>query len=457
VDDRERASYRPSRIPVSESDAPPSAGQYDQEFLYHLYRGSELLQENSVDEAKAELERALKLQPKDIEGQGLLGVVYFRLGLYPRAIEIYEALTRVAPAEIAPRINLGLCYLKTGQTELAHKALQSVIERDPHHERAWGYLGLVYQRFGDFAKAQIAFERAGRPKLAERMAALQDDESTKADIPELGSHNSPSNHPVSFRPSLMPRVPAPPAVPEQIGGTMPPAPQVVNINSVGVPVHVGAFARQTELVFPENPRIVLHESGCALVRIERSIRVRRAWITAISHDRAPLMTINLDRHGGSIANKPPLGGDDSPLVSLRGNGRATLTPKPGTRLFVLELDSEPLHLLERVVIAFEAAVGYELSALDPVREDAPSVLRLSGAGAAVGYSTRAIRSIEVRKDRPLYCRAEDVIGWVGRLTPRLVSPLEAPAGVDGLVSFHGDGRALVEIGLEPTPVRSDLP
>src|SRR5690606_6902913 len=106
-------------------------------------------------------------------------------------------LQRVVPDEIAPRINLALCYLKTGQTEAAHDELQSVIERDPKHERAWGYLGLVYQRFGDFAKAQVAFERAGRPKLAERMAALQDDESTSAEIPELNSQHSPSNKPAS--------------------------------------------------------------------------------------------------------------------------------------------------------------------------------------------------------------------------------------------------------------------
>src|SRR5216117_3327716 len=86
-------SSRSSRLAVSDaqpdSELPPSAGSFDgEDFLYHLYRGSELLQDNCVPQAKEELERALKLQPQDTEGQGLLGVVYFRLGLYPRAIEI---------------------------------------------------------------------------------------------------------------------------------------------------------------------------------------------------------------------------------------------------------------------------------------------------------------------------------------------------------------------------------
>ena len=77
---------------------PPDATE---DFLFHLYRGSELLQDNRVHEAKEELEQALKLQPRDAKGQDLLAVVYFRLGLYPRAIEIYEELVRAFPGDPA--------------------------------------------------------------------------------------------------------------------------------------------------------------------------------------------------------------------------------------------------------------------------------------------------------------------------------------------------------------------
>ena len=86
-----------------------------EDFLFHLYRGSELLQDNRVHDAKAELEQALSLQPSDPKGQDLLGIVYFRLGLYPRAITIYEQLIKHHPEAIEPRINLALAYLKTGQ------------------------------------------------------------------------------------------------------------------------------------------------------------------------------------------------------------------------------------------------------------------------------------------------------------------------------------------------------
>src|SRR3954468_17781483 len=91
---------------------PPSSRDVaGEDFLFHLYRGSELLQDNRVHDAKAELEQALSLQPSDPKGQDLLGIVYFRLGLYPRAITIYEQLIRQHPDAIEPRINLALSYL----------------------------------------------------------------------------------------------------------------------------------------------------------------------------------------------------------------------------------------------------------------------------------------------------------------------------------------------------------
>ena len=68
-----------------------------EDFLFHLYRGSELLQDNRILEAKEELEQALTMQPADAKGQDLLGAVYFRLGLYPRAIQIYEGLEAQFP------------------------------------------------------------------------------------------------------------------------------------------------------------------------------------------------------------------------------------------------------------------------------------------------------------------------------------------------------------------------
>ncbi len=173
---------RPSNLPQSDHTRDPGG----EEFLFHLFRGSELLQDSRVHEAKEELEQALLLQPRDPKGQDLLAVVYFRIGHYPRAIQIYEELKRDHPGRTSLSLNLALCYLKTGQAQLAREELEDVVRTTPDHRRAWGYLGLAYQRLGDYEKAELAFERGGHAAMARRMT------QRRAGMPSIVSIPAPS-------------------------------------------------------------------------------------------------------------------------------------------------------------------------------------------------------------------------------------------------------------------------
>jgi uncharacterized protein (AIM24 family) len=166
---------------------PPSSRSREaagEEFLFHLYRGSELLQDNRVHDAKAALEQALSLQPSDPKGQDLLGIVYFRLGLYPRAIAIYERLIQAHPQAIEPRINLALSYLKTGQASQARSELEKVVEQNPGHSRAWGYLGLAFQRLGDLDRASYAFAAGGYDAMARRLLEMGPSSASASRLPE---------------------------------------------------------------------------------------------------------------------------------------------------------------------------------------------------------------------------------------------------------------------------------
>ena len=168
-----------------DSDGPNEAANED--FLFHLYRGSELLQDNRAHEAKEELERALHLQPHDAKGQDLLAVVYFRLGLYPRAISIYEQLRRTSPRDPALLLNLALCYLKTGQAGLARRDLEQLLAVNPSHSRAWGYLGLACERLGALGDAQRAFDQGGHTQMARRMAERRTSQSPPPMVPAESS------------------------------------------------------------------------------------------------------------------------------------------------------------------------------------------------------------------------------------------------------------------------------
>jgi uncharacterized protein (AIM24 family) len=154
-------------VDAERPDVPSEASNDD--FLVHLHRGRELLLEDRVHEAKVELERALVMRPSDAKGQDLLAIVYFRLGLYPRAIAIYEQLRREGAQDSALILNLALCYLKTGQPSLAHEELAELVKMQPGHTRAWGYLGLASERLGDLQAAREAFERGGHAQLVRRV------------------------------------------------------------------------------------------------------------------------------------------------------------------------------------------------------------------------------------------------------------------------------------------------
>ena len=177
-----------ARSLAPESDGPPNDAA-NEDFLFHLYRGSELLQDNRAHEAKEELERALHLQPHDTKGQDLLAVVYFRLGLYPRAISIYEQLRRTSPRDPALLLNLALCYLKTGQAALARRDLELLLTVNPTHARAWGYLGLACERLGALGDAQRAFEQGGHGQMARRMA---DRRASQAPPAPMAAESNPS-------------------------------------------------------------------------------------------------------------------------------------------------------------------------------------------------------------------------------------------------------------------------
>ncbi|MEO6573041.1 MAG: tetratricopeptide repeat protein, partial [Polyangiaceae bacterium] len=162
-----RGSVHPPTVHPPSDSTRETTGE---DFLFHLYRGSELLQDSRVLEAKEELEHALLLQPRDPKGQDLLATVYFRIGAFPRAIQIYERLRADSPEDTSLKLNLALCYLKTGQAQGARVELEDVVRLHPEHKRAWGYLGLAYERVGEFDKAVSAFVQGGHSVMAKRIS-----------------------------------------------------------------------------------------------------------------------------------------------------------------------------------------------------------------------------------------------------------------------------------------------
>ena len=143
ADDRTTERRLIPSVPQRSMAAESTRDVAQEDFLFHLYRGSELLQENRVLEAKEELEFALTMQPSDPKGQDLLGAVYFRLGLYPRAIQIYEALEHGFPNDASIKVNLALSL---PEDRSARAGAPRAAGRDAHQPGAPARVGLPRAR-----------------------------------------------------------------------------------------------------------------------------------------------------------------------------------------------------------------------------------------------------------------------------------------------------------------------
>lgn len=482
---------------ASDSELPPSsAGSFDgEDFLYHLYRGSELLQDNCVPQAKEELERALKLQPQDTEGQGLLGVVYFRLGLYPRAIGIYEEIIKACPNEVSPRVNLGLCYLKTGQSHLARDVLEEVIQRVPDHVRAWGYLGLTFERLGELAKAEAAFDKAGQPNLARRMQRLiaeqgqqESVEPERAEVRlaaadavqeldgreggfsrapgeaegdpsrsgrwravELGDASVPPLPKLRRAPSLVGRLgPAVPAISDSSElnrDSVPPPASIRPPLSIRAPQGTsGALAIEGGIAFPEPPAKVLI-SGTRIgtcVTTEgfaaRSDVVSSVLVGMQALAPAPLMRRLRGRETGE-----PFGAGSSLWHSYGGAAKAVIIAGHARLLWALELADEFVYVRESSLLAFESSVRYENGRLAAGGREPVAMVQLSGKGFAVLETHGAVSALSVGQDTQAVVRVDDVIGWTGRLLGQPVDTDNSPGKLPGAVAFSGEGALLLDL------------
>jgi hypothetical protein len=482
----------------SDSEVPSSAGSFDgEDFLYHLYRGSELLQDNCIPQAKEELERALKLQPQDTEGQGLLGVVYFRLGLYPRAIGIYEEIIKACPAEVSPRVNLGLCYLKTGQSHLARDVLEEVIQRVPNHLRAWGYLGLTFERLGELAKAEAAFDKAGQPNLARRMQRLLAEQAqpTQAEVDperaevraaaadavqeldgreggfsrapgeassdapragrwqaiELGDASVPPLPRQRRAPSGLGRLgPAVPAIsePPELGRDSVPPPGSLRIpTSFRAPQGTSvALATAGGLPFPEPPaKVLITGNRIGTCITADGFAARSDAISSVAFGMRALSPAPLMRRLRGRKTSEPFGAGSSVWHGYEGAAKIVVMAGRDRTLWAIELTEEFVYVRESSLLAFESSVRYENGRLAAGGREPVAMVQLSGKGFAVLETYGAVSALSVGQDTQAVVRVDDVIGWTGRLLGQAVETDASPGRLPGAVSFSGEGALLLDL------------
>jgi len=132
----------------------------------HATRGQVLARSGKTDEALAEYDSALALDPYNIQALYGRGLIYQGQNQHQQAVEDFTAANGLSPQRVEPLLGRATSYLALDKAKEAAADLDEAVQADPNSAQAWTTRGQAYERLGDKAKAAASYSRsiALRPK-----------------------------------------------------------------------------------------------------------------------------------------------------------------------------------------------------------------------------------------------------------------------------------------------------
>ena len=132
-------------------------------FAPHILLGASLLAVKNVPEAVKEFERAVKLDPKQMQARAELAKAYERANNFAAMLDQYRALRELAPDDPEYAYQVGQAYLR-----VAAWCLDQMKRLDPQSARVYESRADAYRAQGQTTLAVRAFQKTAEtnPKLA---------------------------------------------------------------------------------------------------------------------------------------------------------------------------------------------------------------------------------------------------------------------------------------------------
>lgn len=89
-----------------------------------------------------------------------VGNIYYKKGLYDKAIEEYNKGIKISPRHAKLHNNLGNSYLNKGLPDLALKEYQKAVSIDPFYDTSYYNIGCLYSKKADKVKALFHLKKA---------------------------------------------------------------------------------------------------------------------------------------------------------------------------------------------------------------------------------------------------------------------------------------------------------
>ena len=455
-----------------------------EEFLQFFKEGRQLFEEGKIEEAIKPLEKAYQLSPGSEGVENLLGMVYFRLRDFPKAETIYKKLLKRNPHNLTLRLNLGLIFFKLEKYFDAIRELNEALNIKPNYDKAHNYLGLVYSELGKYRTAREEFLRAGSRSMAKKMEDIisgvskpeivnkkQDEKGNKIDKKQPQDEIQVGD--LTLDPGLK----------EMLNDFMnekesKDSKEHSNVEQIHLDVGQEGLIEAVLVEEPtkdsdkEKPKkdkkpppakaVKEQEDGLKdksnikskfTINSNSQLEIVFSGYTFARSSELVTAEGNLDfentkqSHQGKLT-KDDLGGDENPIMKIKGEGKVLISPGD-KRISITKIKAkEVFYIKESSILAFQSGFSWENGSIKLTKDSNLDILQLKGIGdfATISKTDPVIKQIV--EGAPFKVRAEVIIGWQGKITPKVVQLSQKKDDNNTVdlpfIEFSGKGKVIIE-------------